>query len=113
VTVLVIDAAAAVRGRLVARLREAGVVVVGEAANGEAALALAFATLPTTIVLDVDLPGRRGLELIALLKAAVPGVAVVVLTNALPYRRAALAAGADFFLDKSSEFDAVAAMLAR
>lgn len=113
VTVIVVDAAVAVRNRLVARLREAGLVVVGEAASGDAALALALATLPAAIVLDVDLPGSRGLELVVLLKAAVPGVVLLVLTNALPYRRAVLAAGADFFLDKSSEFDAVATMLAR
>jgi DNA-binding NarL/FixJ family response regulator len=108
VTVLVVDAAVAVRTRLVARLREAGLDVIGEVASIDSALALAGRQMPRAIIVDVDLPGHRGLGVIADLKIALPSAALVVFTNASPYRRACLAAGADRFLDKSSEFDSVA-----
>ena len=108
---LVVDAAVAVRTRLVTRLREAGLDVIGEVASIDLALAIAGKQVPRAIIVDVDLPGHRGLSVIADLKIAVPSAALVVFTNASPYRRACLAAGADRFLDKSSEFDAVASTL--
>jgi DNA-binding NarL/FixJ family response regulator len=111
VNVLVVDAAEAVRSRLVLRLREAGIVVVGDVGSADAALAIASEMMPHAVVLDVDLPDRRGLELIAALKQALPEGTVVVLTNLAPYRRACLAAGADVFLDKSRDFDLVAQTL--
>lgn len=107
-TVLVVDAAVAVRNRLVSRLREAGLDVIGEVASVELAIAIAGTRIPRAIVVDVDLPGHRGLGVISELKLAIPNAALVVFTNASPYRRACLAAGADRFLDKSSEFDSVA-----
>lgn len=107
-TVLVVDAAVAVRDRLVSRLREAGLEVIGEVATLELALAVASKQAPRAIVVDVDLPGQRGLAVISELRLAIPGAALVVFTNASPYRRACLAAGADRFLDKSSDFDGVA-----
>jgi DNA-binding NarL/FixJ family response regulator len=107
VTVLVVDAAVAVRSRLVGLLREAGLDVV-EASSVVGALGLARDRPPRVIVVDIELPGHPGLSVIADLKLGVPEVALVVFTNASPYRRACIAAGADDFLDKSSEFDRVA-----
>lgn len=106
-TVLVVDAAVAVRSRLVGLLREAGLDVV-EASSVVGALGLARDRPPRVIVVDIELPGHPGLSVIADLKLGVPEVALVVFTNASPYRRACIAAGADDFLDKSSEFDRVA-----
>ncbi len=110
-TVLVVDAASAVRSRLVSRLREAGLDVIGEASSISSALELARARPPRAIVVDIELPGHPGLAVIAELKECCPDAALVVFTNASPYRRACLAAGADGFLDKSSEFDSVAGAL--
>ncbi len=106
-TVLVVDAAIAVRSRLVSMLREAGLVVI-ETSSVHGALALARERPPRVIVVDIELPGHPGLSVISDLKLGVPEVALVVFTNASPYRRACIAAGADDFLDKSSEFDRVA-----
>lgn len=107
--VLVVDAAAAVRSRLVSRLREAGLDVIGEASSVLGAIELACE--PRAIVVDIELPGHPGLSVISDLKRRFPDAAVVVFTNASPYRRACLAAGALAFLDKSREFDEIAAML--
>ena len=108
--VLVVDAASAVRSRLVALLVESGITIVGEASTSEHARELVAASLVDAVVLDVDLPDRGGLSLIADLHAQ--SVDVVVITNALSYRRRCLMLGASAFLDKSSDFGAVSSMLA-
>ena len=108
-SVLVVDAAVAVRTRLVSRLRESGLEVIGEVTSVLGALELARITPVRAIIVDIDLPGHPGLSVISDLKIGIPAAALVVFTNASPYRRACLAAGADGFLDKSSEFDSVAA----
>jgi DNA-binding NarL/FixJ family response regulator len=108
--VLVVDDSAAVRARVVGRLRDAGLDVVGEAATAAAALELLRALHPDAILLDLQLPDRSGLDILPALKAHVPSPMVVVLTNCADdsCRRRSLALGADHFFDKSIDFDAVA-----
>jgi DNA-binding NarL/FixJ family response regulator len=108
VKVLVVDAAVAVRTRLVALLAEGGVTVVGEAASSHTARAAVVAYAPDAIVVDVDLPDRGGLELVAELA---PRITILVLTNALSYRRHCMMLGAHAFLDKSIDFASVAETL--
>ncbi|HVZ23966.1 MAG TPA: response regulator transcription factor [Vicinamibacterales bacterium] len=55
--------------------------VVGEAVDGEEALANAPALRPDIIVLDLSLPGKSGIEVAAELRASCPGAALVVLTR--------------------------------
>ena len=107
--VVVVDAAPAVRSRLVALLSESGITIVGEAASSDHARELVASNLVDAVVLDVDLPDRGGLALISDLHAQ--SVDVVVITNALSYRRRCLMLGASSFLDKSSDFAAVSSML--
>ena len=107
--VLVVDAAAAVRSRLVALLAESGITIVGEAATSERARELVASCVIDAVVLDVDLPDRGGLALISDLHAQ--SIEIVVITNALSYRRRCLMLGASSFLDKSSDFAAVSSML--
>ena len=113
VRVLVVDESRGVRERLVVRLRDAGLEVVGEAATGAEAIAWVIAAAPDAIVIDVLLPDRRGLDVLPALRAAAPRAVIVVLTNAPEYRRHCLDRGADAFLDKSREFERVAGELAR
>jgi DNA-binding NarL/FixJ family response regulator len=107
----VVDSSAVLRTRLVSRLIEAGLEVIAEAATAADALEHARAVVPDAIVLDVSLAERTGLGLIAELKAILPAAILVVFTNAQPYRRWCLKHGADHFLDKSTDFDAVAPIL--
>jgi DNA-binding NarL/FixJ family response regulator len=57
-------------------------------------------------VLDFRLRGGTGVEVIRAVRLVAPDVRFVVLTNHPnpQYRRLCLAAGADWFLDKSSDF---------
>ncbi len=108
--VLVVDDSPVVRTRLVALLAETGAVcVVAEAWDGLEAVRLARLHAPDAVVLDLNLPGMSGLEVLALLKAEPSPPVVVVLTNHPQerYRLACVRGGADFFFDKSHDFDRV------
>lgn len=62
--VLVVDAEPVARRRLVRMLKRMdGVTVVGEAADGDCALAQVVETDPDVLLLDIRMPGETGLEL--------------------------------------------------
>ena len=68
------------------------------------ALTLARAEPPEAVVLDLGMPGMTGLEVLPLLRTALPDAKIVVLTllDTESYRKAAMRSGADGFLSKSS-----------
>jgi CheY-like chemotaxis protein len=108
--VLVVDDSPAVRRRIAALLREvAGVVDVDEASDAAAALAMAEARMPGLVVLDLHLGGPGGLDVLASFKRLPHAPPVAVLTNDASdtHRRECLAKGADYFFDKSKEFEDV------
>ena len=59
---------------------EPGIEVVGEAADGVAAVRLACELRPRVLLLDLHMPGGDGLTAIRHLAAAAPGVHVLVVT---------------------------------
>jgi DNA-binding NarL/FixJ family response regulator len=105
--VFVVEDSEIVRTRLVAMLAETrGVEVAGEAASVADALARLPAGRPDAVLVDLRLPDGDGFDVIRAAKALTPTPVVVVLTSyAYPQLEArGLAAGADWFLDKSTEF---------
>jgi len=56
------------------------VELVGEAVDGDAAIALVAQTLPDVVVMDLNMPGVNGIEATRRIVAAHPTVAVLVLT---------------------------------
>ena len=77
------------------------------ASSVEEAVRLGTAFRPDVVLLDLNMPGTSGLQGIPMLREAVPGVRIIVVTllDALAYRSAALEAGADGFVTKSSLAD--------
>jgi two-component system nitrate/nitrite response regulator NarL len=59
---------------------EVGFAVVGEAATGEEALALAAELQPDVTVLDISMPGPSGLQVAAELRRRAPGTRVLILS---------------------------------
>ncbi|MGO8995732.1 MAG: response regulator transcription factor [Polyangiaceae bacterium] len=113
--VIVVDDSPAVRARLVAMLGEThDVQVVAEAWEGAEALRLVRLHAPDAVILDLNLPGMSGLDVLTVLKAEPSPPVVIILTNHPHdrYRAACLRGGADFFFDKSRDFDRVALAVA-
>jgi two-component system response regulator EvgA len=102
-TVLIVDDH--VRFRALARraLEHDGWTVVGEAADGETALAAAGRLAPDLVVLDVGLPDISGLEVARRLRATQPALPVVLVSThgADDFAELAAAHGARGFLPKS------------
>lgn len=107
--VLVVEDHALVRAGLRTALAGAGFDVVGEAADGPRGLAMALELRPDVLVLDIGLPGIDGIELTRRVQEQISQTRVVILTMHDVDRDvlAALAAGADAYVLKTSEQDAV------
>ncbi len=87
-------------------LESAGEDVVGEADNGEEAVALAIETRPDIVLMDLSMPVLDGVGAARRIREEVPDSKVVVLTmHDDPARtRAALQAGAAAYLTKGTSF---------
>jgi DNA-binding NarL/FixJ family response regulator len=82
VTVVVADDQAAVREGLVLLLGTLpGIVVAGEAADGERAVEVVAATEPQVVLMDLNMPVCDGVEATRRIRAAHPRTQVVVLTT--------------------------------
>ncbi len=115
--VLVVDDAEDLRMLLRLRIdRLEGFEVVGEAGDGVAAVEQARALQPDLVLLDLAMPRMDGLEALPLIREAVPGVRVVVLSgfNQGTMADEARAAGADHYVVKGGSlrelFDVVDAL---
>jgi len=84
---LLVDDSRAFRALLRALLERAGVEVVGEAADGDAAVAQAVALRPDVVTMDVRMPGKDGLAAIEEIMRAAPTPIVVVSAEAGPERQ--------------------------
>lgn len=87
--------------------------VVAEVGRGDEVIAAATAARPDVVLLDIELPGRTGLDVIEELLQAVPGTRVVVVTTfGRPgYLSRAMAAGARGFLVKDDPVEQLAASI--
>lgn len=115
VRVMIVDNTPRVRERLKALLHADApfAEVVGEAADAQAAIRLIRDRRPDVVILDLQLSGASGLEVLRAVKHAPHASVVIVLTNltSLEYQITCLEAGAEFFLDKSFGFERLADIL--
>jgi len=105
--VFLAEDSAPIRERLHGLFARARMDVVGEAATPEGAIDQILALHPDVVVLDVQLEGGSGLQVLKTVRSADPSVAFVVFSNNATriYRKRFLAEGAARFLDKSTELD--------
>lgn len=114
IKVFLADDSQQIRERVNALLGAAHMDVVGEGATPETCIDGILASHPDVVVLDVQLEGGSGLQVLKAVRTADPGVAFVVFSNnsAPAYRKRYLGEGAVRFLDKSAEFDQLAQAVA-
>jgi two-component system response regulator NreC len=105
VRVILVDDHTLIREGLRALLQAApGIVVVGEADNGVAAVALARRVVPDVVVLDLDMPDGDGASALGTLRLERPDVRVLILTMYAEHARLLplLEAGARGYLTKDA-----------
>jgi two-component system response regulator DesR len=114
IKVFLADDSLLIRQRVNALLATAQMSVVGEGATPDTCIEGILRSHPDVVVLDVQLEGGSGLQVLKAVKSADPEVAFVVFSNnsGPAYRKRYLGEGAVRFLDKSSEFDQLAQAVA-
>lgn len=105
--VFLVDDSIPVRQRVAQMLRDSDIEVVGEAAAPKAAIEGILASKPQAVVLDIQLNGGTGLDVLRAVRLAAPQIVFVVLSNnsGPAYRKLYRIEGAAHFLDKNAEFD--------
>ena len=114
VKVLIVEDSDFVRERLVAMIAGVpGVEIVGVARDGCQAQQLFQQDRPDAVVLDLQLPGISGVDLLLEFKRKHPTGVVMVLTTFYfaEVRQRCLALGADYCFDKATEFERVLEVL--
>ncbi|MGA7874318.1 MAG: response regulator transcription factor [Desulfoferrobacter sp.] len=108
--VFIADDSAIVRERLGSMLFDLKKVeIVGFAEDATSAARSIRELKPDAVILDIHMPGGSGIEVLAEIKKEAPAPLVIILTN-YPYpqyRERCMHLGADFFFDKSAEFEKV------
>jgi len=112
--VFIVDDSASIRARLIQLLASSGAEVVGEAGSASEAIAGIIRSRPDSVLLDLNLMGSTGLDVMRKTRLAVPDTIFIVLTNHFEpqYRDASFEAGARYFLDKSSDLHKVPDVIA-
>ena len=112
--VLIVDDSKQIRERLAALLTESDQIhIVGEAGDGCQAMSMIPQLKPDTIILDIRLPKRSGIEMLKEVKVQYPKIRVIMLINYDYdlYRRQCKRLGADHFLNKTLEFEKIVATI--
>ncbi len=107
-SVFLVDDSPAIRVRLAAMLEDIpGVTVVGEAETPASAVDGILRMQPDSVLLDINLIGGSGIEVLRRVLPLEPDTVFIVLTNQpdARYRKLYLDAGATYFLDKAHEFE--------
>lgn len=112
--IFVVEDSIPVRERLIEMISEIeGFEVVGEAATCDEAVNGIRRTRPDIAIFDIQLASGSGIDALAQVKRELPALRGIVLTNyATPqHEKASVDAGAEYFLDKSADFEKIAEIL--
>jgi DNA-binding NarL/FixJ family response regulator len=112
--VFIVDDSPVVRDRLTAMIAELpNVEIVGQADIAFEAIHSIRRLRPAVVVLDISMPGGSGMYVLETIKKDRPVPVVIMLTNFAheQYRQKCLQLGADYFFDKSTEFERVPEVL--
>jgi DNA-binding NarL/FixJ family response regulator len=115
VKVFIVEDSRVVRDALVDLLESDDIAIAGSAEDASTAVDAILRCRPDYVVLDYQLTGSTGVDVLRAVHSAMPDVAFIVLTNhaTAQYRRVCMDAGAAWFLDKTRDFAKVKDIVAR
>ena len=107
IKVFLADDSAMIRERVAAMLAARAMNIVGHAETPQGSIDGILAAHPDVVVLDIQLKGGTGLQVLRTIRKMEPGIAFVVFTiqDSPAFRKGYLDEGAQRFLDKATEFD--------
>lgn len=108
--VLVVEDSLLIIKRILGLLEEVeNIKLVIHAANYYESIKMINEVNTDIVLLDINLPDKSGIELLKEIKLIRPQIKVIMLTNQASenYRNLCMHLGADFFLDKSRDFDKI------
>ena len=87
-----------------------GIAVIRQAGDVPSGLRLLESVKPDVLILDVELPGQSGLDLLKIVRRRDPAITIIMLTNHdhPKLRERCGEMGANFFFNKVTEFEKVA-----
>ena len=112
--IYIVDDSVKLRKRLYELLSDVdNVQMIGQAGNADQALDEIRVLKPDTVLLDIQLPGKNGIQLLGEIKELQPEIMVIIMTNYdyPQYRHKSIQAGADYFFNKTREFESIIQVL--
>ena len=113
-TVLIVDDSPLILTKITELLEDVEAITTLKTCGSYARAVQYFETYkPKIALLDINLPDKSGIELLQYVKSTAPDTTVIMLTNQSSdyYRRLCFNKGADYFLDKSQDFDNIPSIL--
>jgi DNA-binding NarL/FixJ family response regulator len=109
-TILIVDDSSIIIKRVTSIIKDldnSGTIL--HAANYAKAIQLINESSPRIVLLDIHLPGKSGVEVLRYIKEKHLHITVIMLTNQTEeyYKTLCKEIGAEYFIDKSSGFEAI------
>ncbi|MEO5683268.1 MAG: response regulator [Chitinophagaceae bacterium] len=114
-TILIVDDSPLIVERLIDMLEDLdNLAWIKNAGNYADAVIAISENNPDIFLLDINLPDKSGIEILPIIKENNPSAKVIMITNQGNeyYQKLCMKLGADYFIDKSKEFDQIAAIIA-
>ena len=111
---LIVDDSTVIRERLRTMINDIGnIEIAGEARNYKEAMEAISTTAPDIVILDINMPGKNGLDILLDIKLMVHPFIVIMMSNYSDfyYRNLCEKMGADYFFDKTTEFEKIPEVL--
>src|SRR4030065_1978954 len=113
--VFIADDSSEIRKRIIAMLSDLAERIerIGEAENVQDAINSIHEFDPDVVILDIKMPGGSGIDVLKKIRKINEVPVIIILTNYpySQYRKKCMEAGADFFFDKSTEFEKIPEVL--
>ena len=113
-SLLIVDDSPIIIERVIESLKDHEVVKkILTASDYKTAIESLISHVPGYVLLDIQLPGKSGIDLLKFIVKEYPNVKVIMFSNLLDdnYIKVCRKIGAKYFIDKSRDFDLIPAML--